>query len=319
MDDQSSAAPYTLAHPLYLDVQMMVSFLAYLEGGVSFEGEETIRSGETRTREGKVSGKMKFPSIASWLGAEAAGDLAIDKKLDEGSEYKAARHHTAASLFNYLYSYLSNDGQFITLDNMEDVQKMQANRLVQISGRYLGNPLADILNYFGQLMPYIEDDEAEKKDHSKRRNPRKSGNPAIRASVIEQGVDGTQSEPLDDDSRRLMKTMQEDMNSSPVQDIVLATSGGLKAVLTVSSQYYSAETSAHLRAGDYIVLGKATRILRADEFINLARRTAMGILNQEITRASVIEAASHLGLDADSANPIVSAPAVQILPMAIFV
>lgn len=268
MKNQTPIPTYTLAHPLYLDVQMMVSFLAYLQGGVAFEGEETIRSEETRTQAGKASGKVKIPSIATWLGAEVSGDLAIDKKLDATSEYKTERHHTAASLFNYLYAHLGNGGQITSLNDEEDIRSLQTSQLVQASGRYIGNPLADILNFFGQLMPYLEDDKKEKEETPKRKNSRKSGNPAVRQNATALETEQTLAElatqaeeQLEAETGRLLSRMREDMNRSPVHDLVLATSGGLKVVLTVSSQYYSAETSERLRAGDFTVLGKATRIL----------------------------------------------------------
>lgn len=319
---------YTLAHPLYLDVQMMVSFLAYLEGGVTFEGEETRRSEEVKTRGGKASGRVKFPSITSWLGAELSGDLSIDRKLDEASEFKAARHHTAASLFNYLYAYLAEDSQITILDRPEDVDHIKDSRLVQVSGRYLGNPLSDILTVFTKVLPYFDEpeDEDSSKGGVKKRNPRKSGNPAVRNSANEVSAEDLAAEvmrqaqeQIDKSTRHLMNQMTEDINSSPVHDLLLVTLEGLRVVLTVSSQYYSAEVSEHLRAGDFMVLGKVTRILGDGESINLARRTAMGAIDQHATRDAIMEGAQSLSLDADDADPIINAPAVQVLPMAIFI
>ena len=41
---------YSLVHPVYLDVPMMISFLAYLEGGVSTQEEETKKDVDARER-----------------------------------------------------------------------------------------------------------------------------------------------------------------------------------------------------------------------------------------------------------------------------
>lgn len=39
---------YQLAHPVYLDVAMMISFLAYLEGGVVTPEEATQKRGRSQ-------------------------------------------------------------------------------------------------------------------------------------------------------------------------------------------------------------------------------------------------------------------------------
>lgn len=315
-------ATYNLAHPLYLDVQMMVSFLAYLEGGVTFEGEETVTSSGSRSRSGKASGKAKLPSIATWFGAELSAEGAIDRKLDESSEYKSARHHTAASLFNYLYAYLTEDEKISIVETAEDLTELRSGQLIQISGRYLGNTLSEVLNYFDRLLPYLEkheEEEAAQKIAAK--SKKRSGNPAVRASTPDSATEPTNEEEgmSTKEIIHLIKTMQDDLNGSAVQDLLLTTSADLKAILTVSSEYYSSETAEHLRAGDFVVLGKVTRILRESESINLARRTAVSVLDEQATRTLVVEAAGALSISQETADPIISAPALQVLPMAIFV
>src|SRR6266511_3133756 len=93
---------YTLAHPVYLDVPMMVSFLAYIQGGVSFEGEETRTDTGTRERSGKGSGRFRF-SLPAALVAEAALEANLSRRDESATQLKAALHHTGASLFNALY------------------------------------------------------------------------------------------------------------------------------------------------------------------------------------------------------------------------
>jgi hypothetical protein len=300
-------ATYNLAHPLYLDVQMMVSFLAYLEGGVTFEGEEKITSSDSRSRSGKLSGKAKFPSLATWFGAEFSGEGAIDRKLDQSSEYKSERHHTAASLFNYLYAYLVDDEQISTVSTAEDLADLNSGQLIQISGRYLGNALSEVLNYFDRLLPYLEKQEEDKEiDRTKAKSAKRSGNPAVRATAPEPttgaSTSGEEEEISIEDLIRLIKMMHADLNSSAIHDLLLTTPAKLKVILTVSSQYYSPETAEHLRAGDFVVLGKVTRILRETETINLARRTAVSVLDEDATRTAVVAAAGALSISEETAT-----------------
>jgi hypothetical protein len=101
-------ATYELAHPLYLDVQMMTSFLAFLEGGYSLEDEQKSTSQTSKDAEGKASAKAKFPSFLG-VGAEAGMEGSLARKLENTVEYQAERHRTEASLFNYLYKRLRDD------------------------------------------------------------------------------------------------------------------------------------------------------------------------------------------------------------------
>ena len=95
------APGYVLAHPVYLDVAMMISFLAYLEGGVVTGAEETTK--EAGTRERALKGRAGFRARLPWaLDAEAGSEGSANRREETSLESKSARQHTAASLFNLL-------------------------------------------------------------------------------------------------------------------------------------------------------------------------------------------------------------------------
>jgi hypothetical protein len=316
---------YTLAHPLYLDVPMMISFLAHLEGGVSFEDEETLRSGRTREAKGEGSGKFRFGLLGPLLGMDAGVAASASGKSEETAEYKAARHHTVASLFNALYGYLHEDETIVRIKEPDQRSSLQLGELVELTGRYIGNPLEDILDFFGQLLPYMEDAESAT-TQERRPSPKKSGNPAVRAKAAEADADATVKAALEQVQReeqefgiRMIQKMREDIAKSPVHDVMLETSSGIRAVLTVSSQYYSPTTNEYLRAGGFGVLGKVTRVLSGEETINLTRRTVLGVAGPELSREIVNGMTRGPDFHIESTDPIVSAPAVQVLPMAIFI
>ena len=56
-------AGYQLAHPVYLDVAMMISFLAYLEGGVVTHEEATQKEAGARERllKGRAGLRARLP------------------------------------------------------------------------------------------------------------------------------------------------------------------------------------------------------------------------------------------------------------------
>jgi hypothetical protein len=88
--------------------------------------------------------------------------------------------------------------------------------------------------------------------------------------------------------------------------------------LTVSSEYYSAATNEYLRAGKFRIIGKVTKIVNDPDVINLTRRTFLGAADSAMVQELVANVRSG-ELKLDVADPIVAAPAVQVLPMAIFI
>jgi hypothetical protein len=92
----------------------------------------------------------------------------------------------------------------------------------------------------------------------------------------------------------------------------------MQAVLTVSSDFYSTATNEYLRAGEFRVVGKVTRVVTGDRTINLTRRTVLGAAGPQTARDMMASLNDNEELQLDVADPIVSAPAIQILPMAIF-
>src|SRR4051794_1998544 len=53
-----------LVHPVYLDVSMMVSFLAALRDGVEFENTVTRRDLRSAAKDREASGKVRLPPLA---------------------------------------------------------------------------------------------------------------------------------------------------------------------------------------------------------------------------------------------------------------
>ncbi|MFJ5836619.1 hypothetical protein ACIQGO_07575 [Streptomyces shenzhenensis] len=314
---------YQLAHPLYLDVQMMVSFLAYLEGGVYVTSEETHQREKTRDNKVGGSGRMKLPSLGALLGLEASLNAETGGHTGETAETRVARHHTAASLFNGLYGFLHEDGAIKLLETREELAGVKPGEFVKVSGRYSGNPLEETLAMVSQIMAYMEEmSQGVAGTRTQRSANRRSGNPQTRdqaaqpephpfAEIIEQFNQFDQSIEF-----RILKKMKEELESSPIHDVVLETSTGVKAVLTVASEYYDSTVAEKLSSGDFIVLGKVTRVLGEGESINLTRRTVMGKMGEDNFASSVT---SIPGFATESNDPVVHHPAVQILPMAIFI
>ena len=107
-----------------------------------------------------------------------------------------------------------------------------------------------------------------------------------------------------------------------VRDVVLISDEGLKAVLTLATEYIDESAEEYLQESSVRVLAKVTRIVKAgDDPINLTRRTALGLLERNQTTELINDARTAMeeGLHADISDPVVEGPAAQLLPLAIFV
>jgi len=175
----------------------------------------------------------------------------------------------------------------------------------------------------------VEQQEAEKAaadsaaKAQKRQRPggsaakRAGGKPEDDLAAIMEGLMQQAQDTQNEMGTRLVQRMVDDIAQVPVHDLLLRTKEGLHAVLTVSSEFYSSATNEYLRAGEFRVVGKVTRVVTGDKSINLTRRTVLGVAGPDIAK-EMIDSVKNDAVQLDVADPIVEAPAIQILPMAIF-
>ena len=82
-DVTEQPAGYQLAHPVYLDVAMMISFLAYLEGGVVTHEEATQK--EAGAKERILKGRAGLRARLPWALDAEAGSEGSSQRRDEMS------------------------------------------------------------------------------------------------------------------------------------------------------------------------------------------------------------------------------------------
>lgn len=292
---------------------MMFSFLAALEGGVSIGGQET--SSETGSNERRLSAKSGIRAkLFGVVDGELGGDATTQKRDEASFVSQTERHHTAASLFNVLYGYLKDDGLIRRVSSPTELGDAAPGDIVEISGDYAGNPIEDILDLVGALFPYFGNEEPAQA--APQGNPR-SGNPSKRATQNAKPASAQGS--AQDEGMRIMLKMAEDIKTSPVHDLLFQTVNGMPCVVTVDSEFLTASTSENLREGWFSVVGKVTRIVGPGESINLVRRTVLGAAGPELASQTISMFNGIEGLSLRVPDPIVSGPALQVLPMAIFV
>lgn len=316
-----------LAHPVYLDTEMLISFLASLEDGVSYSSEVAEHYAAAKDREGEGAGKVSLPSIATLLGLtlSAEGRYKRRTSTDEGVESKFVREHAAASLFNRLRLLLGEmPGAVVQVDAPEKIAQLDRSSLVEIEGEIVGNPLKQILDLLAMIGPYIglELEEPAPQPTPTRQQGSRSGKRGGQGSVPQLGsVSGQQTPELG--LTDLLRLLKREVERSPVMDLLMETSGGVKTVLTVSRELLSPEVEAYLIGGRFKVIGKASAVLDANGSISLLRRTAFGFGGRELADNMFGEFNKAMtensdGLNLSIAQTVIDGPAIQLLPLAIY-
>jgi len=315
-DDQEDRAPaLQLIHPVYLDVPMLVSFVAAAEGGFAFETEETEKgtSGSDRDRSVEGRGRAGFPGLGALIGLDMSGRYGRRDQEEESKETRVVRQHTEASLFNGLRHRLTAEDRTTVLAGEDQLPHLQIGDLVEVTGEVVGNPVEQVLDPFFQIVPYLGYDIEALTRPKKRKGPSKSGNPAVRAQAAP-GADMSEEDVLG-----LLATMRADLEGSSMRDLVLSGPADIRAVLTLSTEFLTPAAADRLLGGRFTVLGKVSRVLESGEAINLTRRTALGYAGPQVARALVTDFTSDQALFMEVGDPVVEPPAVQLLPLAVFV
>jgi hypothetical protein len=199
------------------------------------------------------------------------------------------------------------------LTREDQLSDLETGALVEITGEVVGNPLEQILDLFFQILPYLGYDVEALTKPKKRRDPAKSGNPQVRAGA------SPGSDLPEEDVLRLLATMRGDLEASSMRDLVLVGPEGVRAVLTLSTEFLTRAAADRLLGGRFTAVGKVSRVLEADEAINLTRRTALGYAGPDVARSVVTDFTGDNALFVEVGDPVVEPPAVQLLPLAVFV
>lgn len=171
-----------------------------------------------------------------------------------------------------------------------------------------------MLDLFAQIAPYLGYDLEMLMKPKKRKDPSRSGNPAKASGAIKPSEDLS-----DEDTFRLLATMRQDLDCSSMRDLVLLGPEGVRAVLALSREFLTPAAADSLLGGRFAVVGKVTRVLDEEEMINLTRRTAIGLGGPDLARQIVNAFSNVEELFVEVGEAVIEPPALQLLPLAVFV
>ncbi|MGB3306069.1 MAG: hypothetical protein WBA63_07775 [Thermomicrobiales bacterium] len=299
----------TPVFPYYLDEEMVMSFLATIDDGLSIVRtvSQTLEDSESGRLEGEVKTSVGwFPFN---LGARAGSG--VDTGRVSGEHWEAERQYPLISLFNLLRQRLFELDIAKAIDEAA-ADSIEIGDIVEFSGSLQRNPiieLGDIWSAYKKMKPAfgLEHSTGNIEKNQGRRRSSQGKSPAIPPEeravemILDVGVEGTKN--------------------SGLMDVRVPTGHDTykDAVLTLRMDRNPAQAIAFSQGSKCKVIGKVTGITPVGEEIPLFRRSGLEVfpintLEEIFGTLNNVEGV-EINLDAVS----VKGPAIQILPLAVFV
>jgi hypothetical protein len=296
-----------LLYPIYMDIPMMISFVATMEGGYSLENSWKQTNDSSGEISGAIEGEAGLPGIISNLvkaSLKASGN--VDGKLDRTEESQIVFKHTEASLFMRLRHELHHQKRLVSLDEYDQKKwdTIEPSSLVEMSGEVYRSPVNEIAQLTKRWLPIIVQSSLPLNSDGNVDFSRLT--PEQLAFVINISA---------------VQAVVADLESSPLSDILLKHQGGWAktAILDLSTKVMSLVDQELLRCGRVTVIGKVTRILAKGEKINLYRRSLLGIAADGVLNELADKFNQTPGIAIKLEASTVEYPAIEIIPMAIYV
>lgn len=287
-----------LIHPIYLDVPMLVSFAAAIQGGLSFGSEVTQETGATSSREGKMSANIGVSKLFSSLFDASAKAESVSGQSDEDRQtIRESRSHTEASIAISLYDHLQREeGYIFTPQTAAEFQAAEPGTLIQLAGVVMKNAIDAVIDYIDAIDILSSLATLQPANQSKKK---------------------TTKSPL----RNMRDGLDADRKRTPISNVLFNCSepSEVKAVLTLRTANLRDLTLSELHKNTVRVIGKVTRTIGVGERMSAFENYGMALMRPDLLRETFNEIISNEDIVAEFSDVEVQGPAVQVLPLMIFV
>jgi hypothetical protein len=301
--------------PIYVDTNALLDLLASIEGGFSLVEKVTSRTSTSseKDKSALVEAGTEFgiPNVLSLLKIKLGGSLSAKKGEEAGEERESERYHTYGSLLHRLRSYLEAEKLVKVLDSKDDVwASIEASNFVEIKGIVRPNPLADSFGRIDRLIGIVQLvsglDTGSSDQHTGGKGGKKSSD-KNQMTQIRQFIKGI----LADIEKENIRTFVIDMQSSK----------GGSAVVLLYTNYLRDQTMTEIEHKEYRLLGKVVRKIEEDseETIDLLRGTGLGGIGKDTLDTLLVSFNQLEGMNLPEVKTEVRGPALEIVPIAIFV
>ena len=302
-----------LIHPIYLDIPMLVSFAAAIEGGLSFGAEVTREASSSTAAAAEGSTKFGLSNLFNqFLNASAEVQVTGKHDGEERSVERSSRSHTEASIAIMLYDRLRrNRGYIVDPETLEAVKGVEPGTLVEIAGTVEKNAIDAMVDYLDAadiLGNLANMDEQMTHQGSTSRRPRGSGA-------------GKQKREIQNPLGKIRATIDKDRKRTPISNVLLRCTvpNNITAVVTLRTENLRDLTLSELHKNSVRVLGKVTRVIGAGESMSPFENYGMALLPPSVLSTAFNELIKDQAVAAEFSEVEVHGPALQVLPLMIFV
>jgi hypothetical protein len=298
-----------LIHPIYLDVPMLVSFAAAVQGGLSLASEVTEEKKRSTSGSGNLSAEFSLSNLFKTL-FDAEAKTNIEGRLDSETQLvrKESRSYTEASIAIILYHQLkSQKGSILEVTNIEDIASLPVGALVEVPGTIEKNTIDSIVDYAVALD--ILSSMAE--NQTPVTNPQQTSKKGFAAVPKKQKSDAA----------RLAECLDQDRKRTPISNVMLRTkdSTEMNVIISLRTANIRDLTLSELHKNNVRVFGKVTRVIPEGEKMISFENYGMAMINQDVLSQLFTAITSADYFAGELSDFVVSGPAVQILPLMIFV
>lgn len=302
--------------PYYIDEEMVTSFLATIEGGLSIveKVSQTFGSAHQGSVEGGINASGGIPLFGH---ARVSGNAGRKSESTSGEQWEFERQHTMISLLNLLRQLLL-ERSIAKVVAANSSMELEIGDIVEFQGSLHENPFVELKQFWEtylKMRPLIPDAEVQQAATSTQR-----GN---RSSQKSQSKNNS-AKPISEEDKMIQTIV--DMSSQGIEesgllDVHIETDHSVyeHAVLTLRLDSSPAKSLAYSKGSRCTVIGKITGIAEEEAPILMYRRSGLRYFNLQIFEDAFRPLRNIDELNIDFGELAVPAPAIQVLPLAIFV
>ena len=337
MTEEETLSEVELVYPLYLDVPMMTSFVAAIEDGIAYGSDVVRREDQQKSGNKEAAGGVGVPSIpilSTLFNFDLRGKITSADTAGSGEEVTLARRHTEASLFMRLRQTLIERGLVTRIASTEDIPQLEPlvqSPLLEIPGQIYRSPLNETLEAVFRMLnmlgveitenpspnPALPNTQGQRKGgrNKKQQQQHSSHGPSVSDFMgLELGAESLLG-------LRIAQRIKNDLEEAKVIDAILRPSKieELTVVLSLALDALSEGALDNLLSGRFTVLGMVTRVVQNEDEISLYQRSALRYLvNITDLESSFAALGQSIGLDLSDSPSSIKAPALQLMPLAIY-
>lgn len=297
-----------LIHPIYLDVPMLVSFAAAVQGGLSLASEVTEEKKRAASGSGSLSAEFNLSNLfKSLFDAGVKASMEGTSSNETQLVRKESRSYTEASIAIILYHQLrTQKGSILEVANITDIANLPIGALVEVPGIIEKNTIDSIIDYAAaiDILSRMGEDQAP------------VGNAQTKGKRFSPA-----SKKQKSDVARVAEYLDQDRKRTPISNVLLRTKdpAELDVVISLRTANLRDLTLSELHKNNVRVVGKVTRVIPEGEEMVSFENYGMAMIDREVLSSVFAGIADAEGFAGELSDFVVKGPAIQILPLMIFV